>query len=425
MPSFRTVTRKELYDLVWSRPMRDVAMEFGISDVGLGKTCARYGIPKPPRGYWARLQAGQKVQQQPLSRPEEAETQSITIYSTSSRIPDAARQLLADSKTQRETAAEDANDPPTPAAPFPVLDRHKSIKLTALTLRNSKPGRDGSVRATDEGMHGVIVSTAQIERAVFILDGLARRLDKEGLALAPGGKATRIAAGQDDLTFTLLEKTRREKHIPTPEELKEEEKKKKRSQNRWNRTEPWNDFDLGPYERPYPEWDTIYLGDLVVQIEGHGGQGLRRRWSDGKTQKIELVLDEIVLGLRASLAAEKVQREEREEWKRQFDHMQRRREKARLRRERETHRLAFLTTLTDRQREVARLSAWLTSQQDQDSSTNMARMNEWVRDRLTALLASLDDTGLEFTLEKSALFPAVDDFHDPEGEPPKDPYGYY
>ena len=99
--------------------------------------------------------------------------------------------------------------------------------------------------------------------------------------------------------------------------------------------------------------------------------------------------------------------------------------KARLRRERETHRLAFLTTLTDRQREVARLSAWLTSQQDQDSSTNMARMNEWVRDRLTALLASLDDTGLEFTLEKSALFPAVDDFHDPEGEPPKDPYGYY
>lgn len=422
MVSSRTITRKELYDLVWSRPMRDVAVEFGISDVGLGKTCARYGVPKPPRGYWARVQAGQKVRQQPLSRPDE--TQSITIYSTTSRIPEAARQVLASSKSQRESVAEDSRDPPTPAAPFPVVDLHKSIKLTALTLRKAKPGREGSVRATDEGMHGVIVSTAQIERAVFILDGLARRLDKESLAVTPVGKAMRVAAGQDNLTFTLLEKTRREKHVPTAEELKEEEKKRKRHQTRWSRND-WNDFDLGPYERPYPEWDTIYAGDLIVQIEGYGSDGLRRRWSDGKTQKIDLMLDEIVVGIRAYLAGKKAQREHWEEQERQRQHLQRRREKARQRRERETKRLEFLTNLSDQQREAARLAEWLATPQGQNTSTNLKRMNQWVRDRLAALQSSLNSTGLEASLEKQQLFPESDSLHDPEGEPPKDPYGYY
>jgi len=28
------MTRKQLYDLIWSKPMRDAAAEIGISDVG-------------------------------------------------------------------------------------------------------------------------------------------------------------------------------------------------------------------------------------------------------------------------------------------------------------------------------------------------------------------------------------------------------
>lgn len=43
-------TRRELYDLVWSKPMRDLAAELGISDVGLAKVCDRHRVPKPERG---------------------------------------------------------------------------------------------------------------------------------------------------------------------------------------------------------------------------------------------------------------------------------------------------------------------------------------------------------------------------------------
>ncbi len=59
-------TRKELYDLVWSRPMKTIAAEFGISDVALAKQCKKASIPVPTRGYWARKQAGQLIPQTAL-----------------------------------------------------------------------------------------------------------------------------------------------------------------------------------------------------------------------------------------------------------------------------------------------------------------------------------------------------------------------
>src|SRR6185437_7680180 len=55
------ITREELYDRVWSQPMWTLAAEFGLSDVGLAKTCRKHHIPVPPRGYWQQKQAGQAV----------------------------------------------------------------------------------------------------------------------------------------------------------------------------------------------------------------------------------------------------------------------------------------------------------------------------------------------------------------------------
>ena len=46
--------------------MQRLSKEFGLSDVGLAKTCRRYAIPVPPRGYWAKRQAGHKMRQTPL-----------------------------------------------------------------------------------------------------------------------------------------------------------------------------------------------------------------------------------------------------------------------------------------------------------------------------------------------------------------------
>ena len=40
-----TLSREDLYELVWSKSMRELAKDFGISDVALAKRCRRLGIP--------------------------------------------------------------------------------------------------------------------------------------------------------------------------------------------------------------------------------------------------------------------------------------------------------------------------------------------------------------------------------------------
>lgn len=66
MPSI-TLTRPELYELVWSKPRSQLAKDLQISDVAIGKHCARAHIPVPPRGYWAKQEAGKPTLRLPLT----------------------------------------------------------------------------------------------------------------------------------------------------------------------------------------------------------------------------------------------------------------------------------------------------------------------------------------------------------------------
>jgi hypothetical protein len=52
------VSRKELYELVWAIPMTKVAAKFSVSGSYLARICALLRVPRPQRGYWAKLQVG-------------------------------------------------------------------------------------------------------------------------------------------------------------------------------------------------------------------------------------------------------------------------------------------------------------------------------------------------------------------------------
>ena len=60
------MTREELHTQVWSQPMRTLAKSMGISDVALAKRCRAANVPVPPRGWWARKEAGKPVKVEPL-----------------------------------------------------------------------------------------------------------------------------------------------------------------------------------------------------------------------------------------------------------------------------------------------------------------------------------------------------------------------
>lgn len=64
--AMRRLDREELYTLVWARPATKVAADLGVSGKGLAKRARVVGVPMPPRGYWAKQDAGHPVQMIPL-----------------------------------------------------------------------------------------------------------------------------------------------------------------------------------------------------------------------------------------------------------------------------------------------------------------------------------------------------------------------
>src|SRR5579885_2269707 len=52
------VSREQLYELVWSVPMVRVADRFKVSGSYMARVCSALHVPRPERGYWAKLAVG-------------------------------------------------------------------------------------------------------------------------------------------------------------------------------------------------------------------------------------------------------------------------------------------------------------------------------------------------------------------------------
>lgn len=78
-PTVTSLTREELHQRVWSTPMSKLAREFEMSDVGLAKICKKHNIPRPSRGYWAKIENGKDVTRLPLRRLDDESLSAIRI----------------------------------------------------------------------------------------------------------------------------------------------------------------------------------------------------------------------------------------------------------------------------------------------------------------------------------------------------------
>ncbi len=60
------ITREELYKEIWSEPATKLAQRYDVSSSYLARVCEGLNVPHPPRGYWARKAAGEKMPIPPL-----------------------------------------------------------------------------------------------------------------------------------------------------------------------------------------------------------------------------------------------------------------------------------------------------------------------------------------------------------------------
>jgi hypothetical protein len=265
----------------------------------------------------------------------------------------------------------------------------------------------------------------QVERALSVLQDLASALEGEGLALEPDEARMKITVGKDTIAFTLTEKSKRQKHIPTAQEQEVYDQRSARRQRAADRRN-WDLYTSLPYEKPWPEFDTVYLGQLSLTVDGWS-QGLRKTWADGKTQRIDTMIAAIVEGLKALLASDKAKREKREEDERQWAELSRRRDLAKKRKQREETRITYLKELVELQREAADIRTWLNTVPDEvevDQTKELTRMIHWARGRLASLDKRTTINAAAVKFEGKALFPEVDELHDPMGDPPVPSYGW-
>lgn len=294
VPDSITLTREELYERVWTEPMAILAPKLGLSDVGLKKTCARLRIPSPPRGYWARVAAGQKVRKTPLPKfptTAGAGLRDATFYPTA-RESTASEPLTGPVADQARFEALPGNRMLVPEI---LTTPHPLVAKTVLALRKSKPDEAGRLRARTQQLLDVDVTMGSVDRAMCVLDTLIKGLEARGYPVSlatptldrssygqptPQPIRTVVRIGEDEIAFALSETVTRTLRAPT------------RSDGGW---EP-KTYDYAP------------TGRLVFEIR-ESMLGTRGKWSDGARQRVDTILGDIIVGLVETAEALRARRE--------------------------------------------------------------------------------------------------------------------
>jgi hypothetical protein len=331
-----TLTRRALFDLVWTRPLTKIAADYGISAVALHKICDKHRVPLPGRGYWAKLAAGQKVPKALYREVSDAQLNEVRIFGSAiAQLPPtvvAAREAARD-KLNNEQPGKAQDLAPiaekgggseagtvTTLAPMPAL--HPVAERLRRKLAGRRADSNGLITFSKPRLPAICLSPAVAARAVSLLDLLLSRAiaigyealeRKEGLALRVDG---------EELSLRLGERLDRVPHVPTPKETAdlarwEADKARRQKNGTW----------YGDWGRPrVPETDQVPSGLLLFGIdEGHRHDGLQRNFGDTQRRRLEDGIEAILAGMAACAAARKEKRAADEAWEKQWAEKERQR----------------------------------------------------------------------------------------------------
>lgn len=81
------LSRKELYEMVWSQPILTLSKMYEITGSGLRKICVKMDIPLPKAGHWQRIQHKKPVLVKPLPSEYSGETKIELILRADDKVP--------------------------------------------------------------------------------------------------------------------------------------------------------------------------------------------------------------------------------------------------------------------------------------------------------------------------------------------------
>ena len=307
--------REELYERVWLTPIHRLAKEFGLSDVGLAKLCRRHQVPVPGRGYWRRLQTGQKPVRPPL--PE--------IKDTGSRVQ-IIRILLREHEGSDESSvlATSLNAPGQEILNVLISEdrpiTHPFAVRAKRLLSKSRKDERGILIPEYGFISPLRVSANALPRALRVLDALLFALEQSNISILwPDGKgeALGVVILDQKMQFSISETIRQKP--PGPES--------KTSKEDW-----WRPRKL-QYEA---------TGQLRLSVDGLCAVHSRHSWQDGKRQRIENCLGRFIASLAVLARILKKESDERARQHREWQERCKREQEERMRRADYQRKVEFL-----------------------------------------------------------------------------------
>jgi hypothetical protein len=268
------VSREELYEKVWTEPVRTVVKGFGVSDVALAKQCKKLKIPLPGRGYWSKKTAGKSVRRIPLPAlpPNDAVTPRAKTFSPPPVIADpelpapVAEQIAFEADPRNAIfVREDLRSP------------HPLVKATRDVLEGKGPVESWRIGRTPR--LDIDVSKEQRRRALRIMDALIRAFETRGWKVELGSGDDRksyVTIFGQRLPFGIREMRRKVTDPPAnPERLLD-----------------------GTMYRPWRSRQRDeYSGQLAFVIRYDWGHGVLKSWAETKTRRLEERLSDFIISL--------------------------------------------------------------------------------------------------------------------------------
>jgi hypothetical protein len=323
-----TVTREDLYRLVWETPITRLAASYGITGTGLKKICDRLDVPVPPRGYWARKEAGQPVVQFRLLKAKADTPLSVVIHPTPPKEKPAPVPVPADNP---HNGVKDGalSVPDRLHKPHPVIAAWIDARKNEREASRHRPW--GNVRAT------VPDFSTEDQRRHRILNALFRALESGNHAVTETRRGDlEVKLGGKPVSFRLREKL---KQVQRP--LTDDEKR-------------WGFSAKNGYRK-----ETVGSGFLIFEIQSRLPGQLKSTWLETEERRMEDMVGEIFATMQAAaplLEAERLAEEDREARRREEE--ARRREEERLRKIAE-NRLRRFGQLADQWDHTGRMRAFL------------------------------------------------------------------
>jgi hypothetical protein len=189
------------------------------------------------------------------------------------------------------------------------------VRKTSDALAKAKPDKYGILHNWRIKHLNVRVSAGLLSRALRIMDCLVKFFEKQGFEVTIGNKnestGTYVIIVEEKIKFYIQEKSLRKDHVPTERE--------KEDLKRW-------------HHAYFDKYDYIPSGKLTLQIDSWSASGIRKRWSDGKIQRVENFLTDFAVNVVKMAELERAHRIEREErWRKQQEERRLQAEMERLR----------------------------------------------------------------------------------------------